>query len=53
MSKEVFYEQIFHHKLSNPMSITFVSKEVFHQQLINTKHSGAQKCKRTLKLALI
>jgi hypothetical protein len=53
MSKEAFHKQIFHHKLSNSMSKNFVSKKDVHQQLINTKHSGAQKCTLTLKSALI
>ena len=43
MSKEIFYQQIFHHKLSNLMalfiyereSITFMSKEVFYEQIFH------------------
>ena len=30
-----------------------MSKEAIHQQLLNTKHSGAQKCTLTQKSALI
>ena len=48
MSKEVFYQQIFHHKLSNLMalffheheSINFMSKEVFYEQIFCHKSNN-------------
>ena len=48
MSKEVIYQQIFHHKLSNLMAlffhehefITFKSKEVFYEQIFHHKSNS-------------